>query len=92
MEFEFDENKRRANIERHGIDFIDADILFSNPYLEAPAKTVDGEQRCLAVGIIDDVYVTAVFTRRGPVIRIISMRSARNGERKKHQEIFGGGT
>jgi uncharacterized DUF497 family protein len=90
MEFEFDENKRRANIERHGIDFIDADILFSNPYLEAPAKTVDGEQRCLAVGIIDDVYVTAVFTRRGPVIRIISMRRASNGERKQHQKVFGG--
>jgi uncharacterized DUF497 family protein len=46
--------------------------------------------RWLAVGMIDDVYVTAVFTRRGPVIRIISMRRARNDERKKHQQIFGG--
>jgi uncharacterized DUF497 family protein len=90
MEFEFDENKRLANIEGHGIDFIDADILFGNPHLEAPAKTVDGEQRWLAVGMIDDVYVTAVFTRRGSVIRIISMRRARNDERKRHQQIFGG--
>ena len=89
MELEFDD-KRLANIERHGIDFIDADILFGNPYLEAPAKTVDDEQRWLAVGMIDDVYVTAIFTRHGPVIRIISMRRARNDERKKHQQIFGG--
>jgi uncharacterized protein len=90
MVFEFDENKRLKNIERHGIDFMDADILFGNPYLEAPARTVDGERRWLAIGTIDDVYVTAVLTRRGPVIRIISMRRARNDERKKHQEVFGG--
>jgi uncharacterized protein len=90
MEFEFHENKRLANIERHGIDFIDADILFGNQYLESPAKMVGAEQRWLAVGMIDDVYVTAVFTRRGPVIRIISMRRARNDERKRHQQIFGG--
>jgi uncharacterized DUF497 family protein len=89
MEFEFDENKRLKNIEKHGIDFIDADILFGNPRLEAPAKTVDGEQRGLAVGMIDDVYVTAVFTRRGPVIRIISMRRARDEERERYQQIFG---
>ena len=92
MEFEFDENKCLKNIERHGIDFIDADVLFGNPYLEAPAKSVDDEQRWLAVGMIDDVYVTAIFTRRGPVIRIISMRRARNDERKRYQEVFGGGT
>jgi uncharacterized DUF497 family protein len=89
MEFEFDENKRLANINRHGIDFIDADILFDNPYLVAPAKTVDGEERWLATGMIDDDFVTAVFTQRGSVIRIISMQSARNGERKKYQEVFG---
>jgi hypothetical protein len=45
MEFEFDENKRLANIERHDIDFIDADILFGNQYLESPAKMVGAECR-----------------------------------------------
>ena len=91
MEFEFDEDKRLKNIEKHDIDFIDtADILFGNPYLEAPAMTVDGEQRWLAIGMIDEDFVTAVFTRRGPVIRIISMRRARNDERKRYQKVFGG--
>ncbi len=89
MEFEFDEDKRLKNIEKHGIDFIDADILFDNPYLKAPAKTVDGEQRWLVVGMIDDDFVTAVFTWRGPVIRIISMRRARNDERKSYRKVFG---
>lgn len=89
MDFEWDEAKRLKNIERHGIDFLDADILFGNPHLVAPGKTVDGEQRWLATGMIDEVYVTAFFSRRDRVIRVISMRSARNGERKRHQEVFG---
>ncbi|MGH6823812.1 MAG: BrnT family toxin [Methylocella sp.] len=89
MDFEWDEEKRLNNIEKHGIDFIDADLMFGNPHLVAPGKTVDGEQRWLATGMIDEVYVTAVFARRGPVIRMISMRSARNGERKRHQDVFG---
>jgi len=88
MEFEWDEEKRLKNIEKHGIDFIDADILFGNPHLIGPGKTVDGEQRWLTTGMIDEVYVTAALTYRGPVIRIISMRRARDGERKKHQEVF----
>lgn len=89
MEFEFDESKRLTNIARHGLDFLDADILFDNPHLEAPAKTVDGEQRWLAIGTIDDVYVTVVFARRGSVIRIISMRRARHDEKRQHQKAFG---
>ena len=90
MDFEFDENKRLKNIEKHGIDFLNADILFGNPHLKAPAKAVDGEQRWLAIGMINDDFVTAVFTWRGPVIRIISMRRSRNDEREKYQEVYGG--
>jgi uncharacterized DUF497 family protein len=89
MVFEWDEEKRLKNIEKHGIAFVDADILLGNPHLVAQAKAVDGEQRWLATGMIDEIYVTAVFSRRDPVIRMISMRSARNGERKRHQEVFG---
>lgn len=83
-----DPEKRLKNIEKHGLDFIDAYILFDNPHIVAPGKTIEGEQRWLAIGMIADLYVTAVFTPRGPVTRMISMRRARNGERKKHQEIF----
>lgn len=89
MDFEWDEAKRLANIEKHGIDFIDAVVLFDNPHLAAPAKRVDGEERWLTTGVIEDVYVTVVFTMRGPIVRVISMRRARDGERQKHQDVFG---
>ena len=43
MEFEFDEAKRLATIEKHGLDFLDADILFGNPHLVGQARVVAGE-------------------------------------------------
>jgi len=89
MEFEWDEEKRLTNIEKHSLDFLDADIVFGNSHLVGLARVADGEQRWLAIGTIEDVFVTTIFTRRGDIIRIISMRSARHGERKRHQEIFG---
>jgi uncharacterized DUF497 family protein len=89
MDFEWHEPKRLANIRLHHLDFADADLLFGGLHLIAPARTVEGEQRWLATGTLDDVYVTAVFTRRGEVIRLISMRRARDGEREAHQQVFG---
>lgn len=88
MDFEWDEQKRLKNIEKHGIDFVDSDILFGNPYLVERSKRINGEERLLAIGMIDEIYFTAIFTKRGPIIRIISMRRARHDERKKYQEIF----
>ncbi len=88
MEFEWDENKRRRNLEKHDIDFLDADLIFGSPHLLEQARTVDDEQRWLAVGMIEDVHVTAVFTHRGDAIRIISIRKARDAERRKYQEVF----
>ena len=88
MEFQWDEEKRLKNIEKHGIDFIDADILFDNPYLVSPGKTVDGEARLLAIGMIDEVYVTAFSPDAGR-----SSASSQCGEHgmekeEKHQAVF----
>jgi uncharacterized DUF497 family protein len=37
-----------------------------------------------------DIFVTMIFTKRGRVIRIISLRSARHGERKAYQALLSG--
>jgi uncharacterized DUF497 family protein len=70
--------------------YLDADILFGNPHLTGQAKTVKGETRLLATGMIDEVYVTVIFTRRDHTMRLISMRRARDAERRHYQNIFGG--
>ena len=89
MEFEWDETRRLATIEKHGLDFLDADLLFGGPHIVSPARLVAGERRWLAVGLIEDVHVTAIFTRRGDATRVISMRKARDDERERHQALFG---
>jgi uncharacterized DUF497 family protein len=38
-EFEWDEEKRLSNLVKHGSDFVDAPLLFVNPYLRKVART-----------------------------------------------------
>lgn len=90
MQFQWDENKRLKNIERHHLDFLDSDILFDGPLIVGEAKTVNGESRLMATGMLDDVYVTAIYTVRDETIRMISLRRARDGERKRHKDLHSG--
>jgi uncharacterized DUF497 family protein len=87
--FDWDEEKRLLNMEKHKIDFLDADLLFEGLHFKGLAKFVKGEQH-LATGMLNDNYVTAIFVYRNDAIRIISIRSARRGERKKYQALFSG--
>ena len=78
--FEFDAAKSESNRAKHGIDFIAAQSLWSDPMLlEIPAKTED-EPRFLAVGQIDGKPWSAVITYRGSHVRLISVRRARTEE------------
>lgn len=78
--FEFDEAKSKSNKDKHGIDFLEAQALWNDPYLlEVPVKTVD-EPRYLVVGVLDGKHWSAVITYRGNKIRIISVRRARAKE------------
>lgn len=60
--FEFDVAKSKSNRAKHGIDFVEAQGLWSDPMLlEIPAKTED-EPRYLVVGLIDRKHWSAVIT------------------------------
>ena len=49
MEFEYDPAKSAANLRKHGIDFIAAQILWLDPaLLKIPARTTD-EERLLVI-------------------------------------------
>jgi len=75
--FEFDHNKSESNLLKHGIDFLDAQCLWSDPQLlEIPAKTED-EPRFLLIGLIDNKHWSAIVTYRDNRIRIISVRRSR---------------
>jgi len=72
--------KSDINKNKHGINFIDAQELWSDiDLLEIPAKKTD-ELRFLVIGKIDEKHWTGIITYRNENIRIISVRRARNEE------------
>jgi len=80
MNFEFDNDKSESNKKKHGISFIEAQILWKDPdRVEIPAKTID-EPRFVVIGRISDKYWSSIVTYRGENIRIISVRRSRKEE------------
>jgi uncharacterized DUF497 family protein len=88
MRFEWDERKRRANLEKHGLDFFEVIEVFEFPHVVVPSTHQGGEERFLAIGVLAGRYVTVVYTTRSEAIRIISFRRARHAERQKYQELY----
>jgi hypothetical protein len=78
--FEYDPAKSAASAAKHGIDFVDAQALWGDlDRIEIPART-DDESRSLIVGKTGGVCWSAIVTRRGERIRIISVRRSRREE------------
>lgn len=80
MEFEFDEVKSRRNMEKHGIDFVEAQRIWEDSGLiEIPAR-VEDEPRFLVIGRIRGTYWSGIVTYRAEKVRIISVRRSRKEE------------
>ena len=80
MRFEFDPAKSALNTEKHGMDFVEAQLLWADPaLLVVPARNMD-EPRFLAIGKIGARHWSAIYTMRDGAVRIISVRRARREE------------
>ena len=84
IHFEFDPAKSQTNLEKHGIDFQEAQRLWRDPNLLEIAAKSDDEPRFLMIGLIDDKHWSAVVTHRNGAIRLISVRRSR----RKEVEIY----
>lgn len=79
-DFEYDDDKSQANMEKHGIDFDAAQELWDDPdLLEFPAKS-DTEPRFLVIGRIATKHWSAVVTYKNERVRLISVRRSRPKE------------
>ena len=87
MNFTWDEDKRRANLSKHGLDFEAAEKLFDDYRLERLDTRQDyGEDRWIALGMIHGNVVVLVYTERGSGIRVISLRKATTEERTIYEQ------
>jgi uncharacterized protein len=86
MDFEFDAEKSKANHEKHGIDFVEAQELWEDEdRLEIPARTED-EPRYVLIAALKQKLWSAFFTYRKGHTRLISVRRARKEERELYYE------
>lgn len=89
MQFEWDEKKRRINLEKHALDFVDASKIFEAPLIRALDTRYDyGEDRWVAIGSLQGRVVVLVFTQpHETTVRIISLRKAVKSERVRYEKI-----
>ena len=87
MDIDFDPAKNAVNIARHGLDFADAALMWQEgPVVEIEDDRADyGELRMIAVGRVRGRVCVTVYTDRGPVRRIISLRKADRREINAYQ-------
>jgi len=87
MTYQWDNDKAKANLRKHGIDFADAVSVFSDDLaITIPDERFD-EERFITVGM--DAFgrvLVVVYTWRGNEIRLISARKATRPEREPYEE------
>ena len=90
MEFEWDEKKNAQNVRKHDLAVEDAAEIIINP-IKMVYKSIHGgtdDVRYVAVGKLKGRYYTVIYTWRGDVVRVISARRARNGEKRDYSALF----
>ncbi|MDJ0902585.1 MAG: BrnT family toxin [Xenococcus sp. MO_188.B8] len=86
--YEWDDDKNRKNVEKHGIDFETAKRIFDSPIVSRRDERKDyNEIRYVSIGIIDQVaMIVVIHTNRQDRIRLISARPASRRERRIYYE------
>jgi uncharacterized DUF497 family protein len=89
MEFEWSEAKRLAVLDARRLDFLDGCRLFDGRLILTVPSPRSGEQRWVSIGELDSELIAVVWTRRGEAIRIITMRKARDEEKRRYRALYG---
>ena len=82
------EAKRKANLEKHGLDFADADMVYGNPdkiTFLSPRERENGKQDIAMVAVRGRV-LTLIYVERGADVRVISFRVASREEREAYEQ------
>ena len=89
------EDKRQQNLKRHGIDFVEAEIIFAGLTLTfEDERFAHDERRYITIGMLGATVVLIAHTESEAEIRVISMRKATRNEQELyfHQLSHGQGS
>jgi hypothetical protein len=87
MTFEYDPLKAKANWQKHGVSFAEAEFVFFDPLAihDVDPDSID-EERFVTVGIGNSgLLLVVVYTMRGDAVRLISARRATRQEAKAYE-------
>ena len=89
LSFEWNDNKARTNLAKHGVSFEEASTVFGDPMsitIPDPVHS-QAEDRWIILGYSHrGRLLVVVHTERGDNLRIISARPASRRERKQYEE------
>ncbi len=89
IEFEWNEDKAKANLSKHGISFDEATTVFNDPFyvdFYDPDHS-DDEDRYIMIGESQQRRLLIVsYTERRHKTRLISAREATKGEKETYEE------
>jgi len=90
MRYTWDAGKNRENLKKHKIAFEDAQRVFEGPTVERIDDRFDyGEIRVYAIGLVNDLEITVIYTDRGhDERRIISAWRSEPHERRTYWKNF----
>ena len=87
IEFEWADDKARANLAKHGVTFEEAAEVFFDPFYQEGDASIGQEQRDFIMEYsISERLLLVVHTQRGERTRIISARPATCSETKLYEE------
>lgn len=89
MRITWDPDKAAANLDKHGVDFHDAAIVFTDPLSTTfPSEDhSESEARFLTIGeAANGELLVVAHTEEGEIIRIISARRTRPQERRFYEK------
>ena len=86
IEYEWDEDKRLSNLERHGLDFRSAYLVYENPDKLTLKSRYSHEPRLVDIAEVEGRAVVLVYTFRSEAVRCISFRYAKRKERRIYDE------
>lgn len=89
MKITFDPAKRELTLKERSLDFLDAAVVLAGRCVTVEDTRFDyGETRLQSVGFLEGRMVMVVWTPRGDVTHVISMRKCNDKEQARYQERF----
>ena len=84
----WDERKRAVNLAKHGLDLVDARLVYESVLKLTFVSARKGEVRKVDLAMVENVLLAFVYVERRSAVRAISLRRASRAERRMYEKTI----